>query len=133
MDGILQLSTASSSTATVQSTESRSIEPIFFIAMTQLFSKDCSALSALRVMASALLLRIRAFIAEAPESWEPCLQGTGSNFHFDKYTFIDPMLNRAWHGCIALIARAGTYFRVLYVVRLKSKTCAGLSVAEMHK
>jgi hypothetical protein len=116
MDGILQLSKVSSGTTTVVNIESRSIEPIFLIAMTQLISEDCSALSALRVMASVLLLRARTFIEEAPESWEPCLQGSGSNFHFDRYTFIDPMLNRAWHGCIALIARTGTFFQALYVV-----------------
>jgi hypothetical protein len=108
MDGLLNLSAASSGAVDVKSTESRAIGPLFFLAMTQLIGGKSSALSALRILASVLLVKVKVFILEVPDEWEPCLYGGGIHFGFDKYNFEDPILKRVWNGFIALISRTGT-------------------------
>lgn len=108
MDGILQLSAASSGAVDVKSTESRGVGPLFFMAMMQLTGEKSSALSALRILANVLLIKVRVFIQEVPEQWEPCLYGGGIPFGFDKYSFEDPILKRVWNGFVALISRTGT-------------------------
>lgn len=108
MNGILELSKASSGAVDVKSTESRGIGPVFFLAMTQLTGEASSALSALRIVANVLLTKVRIFIQEVPDKWEPCLYGGGIPFGFDKYSFEDPILKRVWNGFVALISRTGT-------------------------
>jgi hypothetical protein len=108
MDGVLELSAASSGAVDVKSTESRAIGPLFFMAMMQLTGAKSTGISALRIVASVLLIKLKIFIQEVPENWEPCLYGGGIPFGFDKYSFEDPTLKRVWNGFIALISRTGT-------------------------
>jgi hypothetical protein len=118
MDGILKVSSASSGAVDVQSTESRGIGPLFFLAMTQLIGENSSAVSALCIVANVLLTKITMFIQEVPDKWEPCLSGNaGIPFGFDKYSFEDPILKRVWNAFIALISRTGMYAHVIKTKR----------------
>ncbi|KAH8660274.1 hypothetical protein BX600DRAFT_513893 [Xylariales sp. PMI_506] len=103
MDGVLHLA-AASSRSEVKTTERRAIGPLLFLALAQPPDKD-SGLSALRIVASVLLLKARVFIQEEPDDWEPCLQGGGAPFGFDKYSFTDPVPRRVWNSFVALISR----------------------------
>ncbi|KAH8668977.1 hypothetical protein BX600DRAFT_496964 [Xylariales sp. PMI_506] len=122
MDGILRLAAASqglntttttttttTNTSTpasdsVKLTERRNAAPLYFLVMSHTGGLQ-SNWAALRILVSFLSARATRFITKTPSEWQPSYVGGGNPHGLGEYSFEDPIGQRAWSACTALMSR----------------------------